>query len=113
LTSARRRPPRAARSRSSTPTTSPSATWTFARGDLRLALVKSGYLLGRDHPEAGADRLRDALYEGFDADVPETLEDCYRAAAVASEVRGFDVWWDDDEADERAVELRATVEGLR
>jgi aminoglycoside phosphotransferase (APT) family kinase protein len=84
-----------------------------ARGGLRLALVKSGYLLGRDHPQAGADRLRDALYEGFDADVPDVLEECYRAAAVASEVRGFHVWWGDDEADERAAELRTTVAELR
>jgi aminoglycoside phosphotransferase (APT) family kinase protein len=79
------------------------ATW----GDLRLALVKSGYLLTRDHPTEGT-RLRDALYAGFGADVPEALERCYRAAAVASEIRGFDVWWDDADREERAGELRST-----
>jgi len=83
-----------------------------ARGDLRLALVKSGYLLGRERSSSEAARLRDALYEGFGADVPDALERCYRAVAVASEVRGFDVWWDDHERDERAGELRATVTRL-
>ena len=83
-----------------------------ARGDLRLALVKSGYLLGRGHSPAGpveATGLRSALYAGFDAEVPDTLERCYRAAALASEIRGFDVWWDDPERSERAAELRSMV----
>ena len=75
-----------------------------------------------EHPDAGVPVVLDShtralpatgIEVAHDADVPETLEECYRAAAVASEVRGFDVWWDDDEADERAAELRATVEDLR
>jgi aminoglycoside phosphotransferase (APT) family kinase protein len=84
-----------------------------AWGDLRLALVKSAYLLGRERSPAEATRLQKALYAGFDADVPDALERCYRAAAVASEIRGFDIWWDDElDADERAGELRATVDSL-
>lgn len=84
-----------------------------AWGDLRLALVKSGYLLGRDDPSEGSTRLRDALYAGFDTDVPDALERCYRAVAVASEIRGFDVWWDDDpEGAERAAEVRSVVDEL-
>jgi len=83
-----------------------------ARGDLRLALVKSGYLLTRDRPAGGDDRLRTALYEGFGAGVPDSLRRCYRATAVASEIRGFDVWWDDAVADEAAGDVRATVAEL-
>jgi aminoglycoside phosphotransferase (APT) family kinase protein len=83
-----------------------------ARGDLRLALVKSGYLLSRDGPSGEADRLRAALYSGFDAGVPDALERCYRAVAVASEIRGFDIWWDDAEADAAAETLRGIVDEL-
>jgi len=83
-----------------------------ARGDLRLALVKSGYLLTRERPAGGGDRLRTALCEGFGADVPDELRRCYRAVAVASEIRGFDVWWDDAVADEAAGSVRATVDEL-
>jgi len=81
-----------------------------ARGDLRLALVKSGYLLTRQRPGGGDDRLRAALYSGFGADVPDRLRRCYRAAAVASEIRGFDIWWDDAVADEAAAALRGVVD---
>ncbi|QLH76001.1 aminoglycoside phosphotransferase family protein [Halosimplex rubrum] len=81
-----------------------------ARGDLRLALVKSGYLLTRERPAGGGDRLRTALYEGFDADAPDALGRCYRAVAVASEIRGFDIWWND--ADEAAETLRSIVDEL-
>lgn len=83
-----------------------------ARGDLRLALVKSGSLLTRRRPAGGGDRLRAALYSGFGADVPDRLRRCYRAVAVASEIRGFDVWWDDTEADAAAETLRETVDEL-
>ena len=82
-----------------------------ARGDLRLALVKSGYLLARERPAGEGDRLRAALYSGFGADVADPLRRCYRAVAVASEIRGFEVWWDED-TDARAAQLRATVEEL-
>jgi Ser/Thr protein kinase RdoA (MazF antagonist) len=80
-----------------------------ARGDLRLALVKSGYLLGRERPTGESARLRDALYAGYGADVPGEVERCYRAVAVASEIRGFDVWWDDAVTEERAAEVRTAV----
>ncbi|QLH80334.1 phosphotransferase family protein [Halosimplex pelagicum] len=83
-----------------------------ARGDLRLALVKSGYLLARERPAGGGGRLRAALYEGFGADVPDALHRCYRAVSVASEIRGFDVWWNDAVADEAAATLRGTVDEL-
>jgi|GEM_PF-1429218 len=83
-----------------------------AWGDLRLALVKSAYLLGRERSPAEAARLREGLYAGFGADVPDTIEQCYRAAAVASEIRGFDIWWDDPDVDERAGELRAMADSL-
>ncbi|ELZ27594.1 hypothetical protein C475_06730 [Halosimplex carlsbadense 2-9-1] len=82
-----------------------------ARGDLRLALEKGGYLLTRDGPAGGGERLRAALYEGFGSDVPDELRRCYRAAAVASEIRGFDIWWDDD-ADEAAETLHGIVDKL-
>jgi len=83
-----------------------------ARGDLRLALVKGAYLLTRERSDAEAARLHDALFAGFDGDVAAPLERCYRALAVASEIRGFDVWWDDPERAERAAELRASVDEL-
>ncbi|QPV61664.1 aminoglycoside phosphotransferase family protein [Halosimplex litoreum] len=83
-----------------------------ARGDLRLALVKSGYLLTRVRPAGGGDRLRAALSEGFGSDVSDERRRCYRAVAVASEIRGFDIWWD-DAADEAAATLRGIVDELR
>ena len=83
-----------------------------ALGDLRFALVKSEYLLTRECQPAEADAVRTALYEGFDGDVPERLRRCYRAAAVASEIRGFDIWWGDAVADDEAASLRETVDEL-
>jgi aminoglycoside phosphotransferase (APT) family kinase protein len=82
-----------------------------ARGDLRLALVEGEYLLTRERPAGGGDRLRAALSEGFGSDVPDELRRCYQAVAVASEIRGFDVWWD-DAADEAAATLRGVVDEL-
>jgi len=83
-----------------------------AVGDLRQALVNTGYLLTRhpttDHPE----RVRGALSAGFGTDVEGDLRDCYRALAVAREIRAFDVWWDDAVAADRADEVRVFVDEL-
>lgn len=89
-------------------------------GDVRYTLVDAEYLLTRHRPADQAARLRDALYrgyrnveDGYDTAVPERLRACYRALAVAREIRAFDVWWaDDPNADEKAADVRAVVREL-
>jgi len=77
-------------------------------GDIRYTLVETEYLLTRHRPDR-ADRLRRALYAGFGTDPDERVRTCYRALAVAREIRGFDAWWDDG-ADEKAANVRRIAE---
>jgi len=83
-----------------------------AVGDLGLAVVNTGYLLTRHRPD-DADQLRDALFGGFGDEVTGERRRCYRAIAVAREIRGFDVWWGDPAvADEETANVRRIVERL-
>ena len=83
-----------------------------AVGDLHLAVVNTAYLLTRHRP-AEAAQLRDALFEGFGGEVSGERRRCYRALAVAREIRGFDVWWGDPAvADEEAANVRRIAETL-
>lgn len=83
-----------------------------AVGDLRQALVNTGYLLARHPTTDRPDQVRSALSAGFGTDVDGDRRDCYRALAVAREIRAFDIWWDDDVADERADDVRRFVAEL-
>ncbi|WP_436922993.1 aminoglycoside phosphotransferase family protein [Halosimplex amylolyticum] len=83
-----------------------------AVGDLRFALVNAAYLLTRHRP-AEAEQLRAALFDGFGDAVGGEVRTCYRAVAVAREIRGFDFWWDDRSVvDEEAANVRAFVKEL-
>lgn len=82
-------------------------------GDVRYTLVETAYLLARHRPDDDAERLRRALYEGFGAEPAEPLRTCYRALAVAREIRGFDFWYDDPNGeDEKAADVRSVADEL-
>ncbi|MFB6140732.1 MAG: aminoglycoside phosphotransferase family protein [Halosimplex sp.] len=83
-----------------------------AVGDLRFALVNTAYLLTRHRPEL-TEELRDAIFDGFGDEVDGELRRCYRALAVAREIRGFDFWWGESgNADEQAANVRRIVAEL-
>ena len=83
-----------------------------AVGDLALAAVNTAYLLTRHRPEEAA-QLRAALFEGFGDEVSGERRRCYRALAVAREIRGFDFWWGDAAvANEEAANVRRIAEVL-
>jgi len=83
-----------------------------AVGDLTLSAVNTAYLLTRHRPDEAA-QLRAALFEGFGGEVSGERRRCYRALAVAREIRGFDFWWGDAAVtDGEAANVRRIVEGL-